>query len=404
MPCRGSQAARMKRRRGVVIVGGSIAGATAADALIDAGYDGQITLIGDEPYPAYARPPLSKEILAGSVADDSIVISTKSHADLTVRTHSAAVGLDTRDRAVVVTGGDRIPFDRLVIATGTRARQLGDAPGQIVVRTLDDAIALRTAMTGAESVLVVGGGFLAMEVASAAHDRGLRVTVLSSRTPLQGALGEFLADLVVATARRQGVTVTTSPAVTLCHNGTRPTGAITADGNTYEADIVVTAIGDIPNTEWLTGSGVALTKDGWVAVDPYCRATISGVDSGTVVAAGDVAATVTDGIVTRMPHWENAIGQARAATRTLLDGAMKPYRPEPFFWTSAFGLAIKIAGTLPTQGNPQVLKGCIQDHSALLRWSTEHHTVIAAVNHRIPVARLKRMAASDAQTMSTSTP
>jgi NADPH-dependent 2,4-dienoyl-CoA reductase/sulfur reductase-like enzyme len=394
----------MKHQHGAVIVGGSLAGATAAEALSDEGYDGPITLVGDEPYPAYARPPLSKEILAGSVADDSIVIPMKSSPDLTVRTHTAAVGLDIWDRAVVLTGGERVRFDRLIIATGTSARRLGDAPGQRVVRTLDDAVGLRAAMSDAESLLVIGGGFLAMEVASAAHDNGLKVTIVSNRNPLQDALGEFLANLVVNAARSRGITVTTSPAVELRHDGTRLTGAQTSDGRTYDADIVVTAIGDTPNTAWLTDSGITLTKEGFVVVDSYCQATIPGIAAGTVVAAGDVAASVSERGVVRMPHWENAIGQARAAARTLLDGPGDPYQAQPFFWTSAFGLAIKIAGKLPVHGSPEVLKGCPQDHSALLRWPSDRHTTIAAVNHRIAVARLKRMTVTDTQPVSMMTP
>lgn len=403
MSCGSVETTRVKPQYGVVIVGGSLGGATAADALIDAGYDGPITIIGDEPHAAYARPPLSKEILSGSLADESIVLATKPNTNLTVRTNTAAVGLDVSRRAVQLAGGERIPFDGLIIATGASARRLGRAPGQIVVRTLDDAIGLRTAMADAESVLVVGGGFLAMEVASAAHDRGAKVTVLSAHEPLQRALGQFLADLVVTTARLQGVTVNTSLAVELLHDGTRVTGVRTVDGRTYEADIIVTAIGDTPNTDWLVGSGLRLTTGGWVAVDSYCRATVPDVEFGTITAAGDVAATVTGETIRRMPHWENAIGQARAAARTLLEGPTAPYRPEPFFWTSAFGLAVKIAGNPPMygnpevlRGNPEVLRGKPKDYSALLRWSKNDSTAAAAVNYRIPVPKLKRLASTPA--------
>ncbi|MDX2936160.1 NAD(P)/FAD-dependent oxidoreductase [Streptomyces ipomoeae] len=366
-----------------VVVGGSLAGATAVDELRAQGWDGSITLVGDEPHPAYARPPLSKGVLKGTEAADSVPLPTTGEADVLLGT--TATGLDLDARRVRVTDGNSrgydLPYDKLVIATGARARTLGH-PGERVLRTLDDALRLHTELTRASSLLVLGGGFLGMEIASAATELGVSVTVVDVRQPLVGSLGSYLAGLFGEAARERRVRMVVAP------DGVTPMpyGARLADGTRLETDLVVTAVGCLPNTEWLTGSGLTLL-DG-VVVDERCRA-----GSPDVVAVGDVAAFPTgDGRFRRTPHWDSAVAQARAGVAALLRGdEAEAHVLRPYFWTEAFGLAVKLAGTLPAVGQPVVLKGSPAEHSALLRWDRPGGQVAAALNHRIPVARLRAL-------------
>ncbi|MGW0578502.1 NAD(P)/FAD-dependent oxidoreductase [Streptomyces sp. NPDC002920] len=367
-----------------VVVGGSLAGVTAVDELRRQGWDGAITLVGDEPRAAYARPPLSKGVLKGT-EDAASVLLPEIGADggVEVRTGTRATGLDLDARRVRVEGGEEVPYDKLVIATGARARTLG-GPGERVLRTLDDALRLRTEFGRARSLLVIGGGFLGMEIASSAAGLGLEVTVVDLRAPFVSTLGPFLAGLFGRAAHERGVrTVVAADGVT-----PRPYGAELVDGSRLEADLVVTAVGCRANTEWLEGSG--LTVLGGVVVDERCRAAVP-----DVVAVGDVAAFPTgDGRFRRTPHWDSAIGQARAGVAALLHGdRAQPYTPQPYFWTEAFGLAVKLAGALPAAGEPTVLKGSVAELSALLRWDHPARPVAAALNHRIPVGRLRALAA-----------
>ena len=376
----------MTATRRAVVVGGSLAGVRAVDELRVQGWDGPITLVGEERHPAYARPPLSKGVLKGTEAAQSVLLPTTGEAE-EVLTGVRATGLDLDARRVRVTDGGsggayEIPYDKLVIATGARARTLGH-PGERVLRTLDDAVRLRAELVRADSLLVIGGGFLGMEIASVAGELGLSVTVVDMRPPLVGTLGPYLAGLFERAAQERGVRTLVAP------DGVTPTpyGARLADGTRLAADLVVTAVGCRPGTEWLEGSGLTLL--GGVVVDERCRA-----GSPDVVAVGDVAAFPTgDGRFCRTPHWDSAVGQARAGAAALLHGdAAEPYVPRPYFWTEAFGLAVKLAGTLPAEGAPAVLKGSPQAGSALLRWDNPSHPVAAALNHRIPVTRLRALA------------
>jgi 3-phenylpropionate/trans-cinnamate dioxygenase ferredoxin reductase subunit len=365
-----------------VVVGGSLAGVTAVDALRCRGFDGHITLIGDEPYGAYSRPPLSKGVLAGLEPADSVMLPPPP-AGVDVRVRTRAAGLDLQRRVVRLADGEEVPYDRLVIATGARARTLGGPAPATVLRDLDDALALRDRLRDATDVLILGGGFLGMEIASTAVRLGLSVTVVDLRLPLVGVLGPWLAGIFTHAARRAGVRIVVSP------GGARPLEAGTVelrDGTRLSADVVVTAVGDRPNVEWLAGSGLALR--GGVVVDARCRV------SPEIVAAGDVAAFPDGGRLRRMPHWDAAMAQAKAAADALLLGeAAAAYRPEPYYWTDAFGLAVKIAGPLPVEGPPTSVEGSLEQGSALLRWDRDPQATAVAVNYHLSVAKLRRLTA-----------
>jgi 3-phenylpropionate/trans-cinnamate dioxygenase ferredoxin reductase component len=373
----------------IVVVGGSIAGVTAAAALRTAGWAGRLTLVSDELADPYSRVPLSKGVLAGTQTPDSTALAALPD-DVAMHLGSRAVGLRMDGREVLLADGGVIPFDGLVIATGARARRLA-RPGQrgeLVVRTLEDAAAIADRLPASATAVVAGGGFLGMEIASTLVSHGVEVTLVDRRRPLERLLGPWLASYLCRAAEEAGLRIVASPdGVELV--GDPVSGVRLDDGQVLEADLVVSAVGDIPNTEWLDGSGLAIS-DG-VVVDDRCAA------APGIVAAGDVVSrATTSGAFRRTPHWSNAVVQGRAAASTLLDPRAPAYTPDHYFWTEQFGLDVKIAGEPPLAGEPEVLDGDPESGRALLRWAAEDTpTAVVAVNYRIPAARLRAMARSD---------
>lgn len=373
---------------GVVVVGASLAAVTAADALRQCGYDGPITLLGDEPHLPYSRPPLSKSVLKGKEPPDTVALPPFQD-DIDVRLNARATGLDLGARRVLLAGGEQVPFERLVIATGARARTIAPGrSGEIVLCTLDDAVALRDTLEGRPRVVIVGGGFLGMEIASACRDLDIEVTVVDREPLLIPQLGTFLAVMMTAAARDHGVRVVISPGGVELIGDERITGVRLADGTALDADLVVTSVGCLPNVEWLAGSGIEASRG--VPVDDRCR-----VAPG-VVAAGDVVAFrhPAGAEPRRTPQWASAIDQARVAAAALVHGdAAAAHTPAPYFWTEAFGMTLKVCGPLPAHGEPTVVAGSLADRSALLQWHHDGRPVVAAtVNHRMHIAKLRRMA------------
>ena len=361
----------------VVVVGGSIAAMTAAGSLRSEGFDGDVTVLSDESHRPYSRVPLSKGILAGTEAPSSAFLP-ESGGSFEIRTDCTAVALDTQRRRITLAEGEEVHYDGLVISSGARARRLPGAETGLTVRTLDDAVALRDRLLAARRVIVLGGGFLGMEVASTCRTLGLQVTVVHISSPLNGLLGRWLAEYVVTEARRQGVEFIHAP------QGARIIDTQTVDcgDRRIEADLVVSAVGDEPNIEWLLRSGVPLNNG--VLADQRCRV------APDIVAAGDVVARGGR----RMPHWTNAVQQGKTAAAALLHGEQaEPYVQDHYFWTHQFGLDIKISGRLPLRGVPAVIGGAIEDQTALLRWEDDRATTAVAINHRLPIVKLKRLGA-----------
>jgi NADPH-dependent 2,4-dienoyl-CoA reductase/sulfur reductase-like enzyme len=302
--------------------------------------------------------------------------------------NTPATGLDLASRTVHTPAGP-VRYDGLVIATGGRARRLGTPDQQErVLRSHGDCARLRDDLGTASSVLVVGGGFLGMEIASTARALGKDVTVVDLAPPLDRLLGTVVGSCVRAVAAQAGVRFVVADGGVRLTGTPTPTGVELVDGTRLEADLVISAVGDVPNVEWLAGSGVQLS--GGIVVDTRCRV------APDVVAAGDVTVLPgVDGELTRSPHWTNAVDQARAAVRSLLHGDhASPYQPSQYCWTEQFGLDVKLVGRLDPQGQPTVLDGSLAGGSALLAWpdETAPRTVLA-VNHRTPPVKLKRLLA-----------
>ena len=371
--------------RRVVVVGGSIAGATAAAHLRSEGYDGELVMLSEERSRPYSRVPLSKGVLAGTQPAHTALLGDLPD-DVELRCGTRGRALDLARRVVVLDGGGEVPYDGLVVATGGQARRIAahGQRGEHVVRTLDDVAAITAALEAARTAVVVGAGFLGMEVASTLRHHGLAVTVVDREPPLQRVLGPWLAGVLTARAVAAGVDLVTAPeGVRLV--GDPVTAVSWAPGQQLAADLVVTAAGDLPSTGWLESSGLRL--QGGVVVDAWCRA------ADGVVAAGDVTAVeAVPGQYRRTPHWSNAVSQARAAARSLLDPGAPRWEPDHYFWTEQFGVSTKVAGHLPLSGDPEVVEGDPGEPSALLRWHSGGQVIAAAtVGRRFPVARLKAM-------------
>ncbi|MGW6441603.1 NAD(P)/FAD-dependent oxidoreductase [Lentzea sp. NPDC055074] len=359
----------------VVVVGASAAGATTAETLRREGYTGALTLVGDEKVLPYDRPPLSKQVLAGTWDPERTVLRLASaYADLGIelRLGTPATGLDLTRRTVTLSGGDELGYDGLVIATGTTARELPsghDLAGVHVLRTLDDALALRGALLRSSSVVVVGAGFLGSEAAAVARQRGLDVTLVDPLPlPLVRQFGDRVAAAVAELHEEQGVRLRTGTGVAALHGEVSVAAVELTDGTVLRADVVLVAIGAEPATGWLDGSGVPV--DDGVVCDATCRA------ADQVYAAGDVARWFHPrfGGLMRVEHRMNATEQGMAVARNLL-GAQTPFAPVPYFWTDQFDTKIQAHGVFPADAEMVVAHGTIAERRFVAHYRVNDEVV-----------------------------
>ncbi|WP_411719888.1 NAD(P)/FAD-dependent oxidoreductase [Mycetocola sp.] len=373
--------------RRIVVVGNGIAGLTASDSLRAAGYDGELTVVGNENHSPYSRPALSKAALLDGGEMSSHRLPAPTHEASEILGVSAS-RLDVDKKVVHLADGTEVPYDAVVLATGSRARRLGSGDDrELTLRTLDDALALRHRLSNKPSVVVLGGGALGMEIASGCLAAGCAVTLASRDEPLIRQLGFHLSQVFLSGARRSRLRLASSPAVDVRH-GDGVSRVALADGTELEAELVISAVGDAPNTEWLQSSG--LLVNGELTVDSRGRV------RPDIVAAGDLAAFPTSRGIQRIPLWTSAIEQGKVAALALVKGDEAPELDfTPYFWTEQFGLSLKASGFLPLAGLPEVLEGDPQENRALLRWSHDDGSGTAvAINYRIPIPRLRRLSAA----------
>jgi len=334
--------------RRVVIVGGSAAGLATAEALRRFNFDGEIVIVGDEAEHAYDRPPLSKQLLCGDWDEERAKLMPPARVDrigAEFRLATRATALWPDDRLIWLHDGGKLAYDELVIATGVRPRSLPateSAPVH-VLRTLPDCRRLGAAIREHGRLVIVGAGFIGLEVAATARKLGAEVTVLEPLTaPLASRLGDYTASRLLALHREAGVDLrcgvgVSAITVSETSSGRVVEGVVAAGGSIIESPVVLVAIGCVPNVGWLTGSGLDLA-DG-VGCDAYCRA------GPHIWAAGDVARWHHDGLgqSLRIEHRMNANEQATAVAANIM-GAARPFTPVPFFWTDHYQTKIQLAG------------------------------------------------------------
>jgi 3-phenylpropionate/trans-cinnamate dioxygenase ferredoxin reductase subunit len=344
--------------RRVAVVGTSLAGLRAIETLRREGFDGRIVAIGAETHLPYDRPPLSKELLAGAAEPDDIVLRKQGVDDLDVDwiLGTPATALDASERALTLADGSTVEADGIVLATGSKPRRLPGQPdldGVLMLRTLDDALALRARLDARPRVVVIGAGFIGAEVAATCRERGLDVTLLEALPqPMVRGLGPELGAVIADMHRDHGVDLRTGVQVDAIEGDGRVERVRLGDGSTVDADVVVVGVGVAPDTAWLEGSG--LTLDNGVVCDAACRA------APGIVAAGDITRwpnALFDGELMRLEHWTNATEQGVHGAQTLLAGSPQAFAPVPFVWSDQYDRKIQTVGVVSADADLHTAHG-----------------------------------------------
>ncbi|WP_205878474.1 NAD(P)/FAD-dependent oxidoreductase [Mycobacterium camsae] len=366
-----------------VVVGGGLAAAKAVEALRDSGFDGQVVLFADEEYLPYERPPLSKDFLAGSKTLADFTVQTSDwyrdrHVDLRLNTRVTA--LDLSAHTVALADGAIMPYDKLLLATGSAPRRPPipgcDANGLYYLRNYREAVALNAVLAEGSSLTVVGAGWIGLEVAAGARRRGVDVTVVeSAKQPLLSALGEQVGALFADLHREHGVQLRLETQVQrITVEGGRATGLALADGTTVNADAVLVAVGAQPHVELAEQAGLEMA-DGGVRVDASLR-----TSDPDVFAVGDIAAAWHPlfGVRIRTEHWANALKQPAVAVAGML-GQTAQYDELPYFFTDQYDLGMEYAGH--SSGSKRVVfRGDVAGRAFVAFWLDDDNRVLAGMN------------------------
>ncbi|PSL56028.1 NADPH-dependent 2,4-dienoyl-CoA reductase/sulfur reductase-like enzyme [Saccharothrix carnea] len=383
----------MKNEERVVIAGGGLAGLRAGERLRELGFRGEIVIVSAERHLPYHRPALSKEAINGELVASDLRLTISRELDAVWRLGTAATHLEPDRRVVGLPGGEELRYDGLIIATGVEPRHLAGAPRQDprihVLRTVDDAIAIKQAINSTQGlVVVVGGGLIGCEMAASVKTMGRDVAIVSrSSTLLGSAVGKNIADTVTEAHRVRGVRMAMGVKI---RHWVRQAGGVAihlSDGQVFFAAVVVIAVGASPSVAWLRGSGLVL-EDG-VLCEPTCHV----VGGSDVVAAGDVARWPNlrfGGQPRRVEHWLNAVEMGRAAAENLLAGRenSRPFTPVPRFWTEQYGMRIQGSG-LPAMGtDTTTLAGSQKDHRTITGFISDGR-LVGMVGLDAPTAMIK---------------
>ncbi len=331
----------------IAIVGASLAGLNAAAELRRAGYEGRLTIIGAEQHYPYDRPPLSKEILRQQYGPEKLWLAfDPAQIDAEWKLGISATGLEAAARRIHLDDGTSDTYDGIVIACGARPRPLPGIHlgGVHMLRTLDDALALRSDLAKKPSrMAVVGGGFIGQEVAASCRELGIEVTMVEANAPAQHVVGRDVALFLADMHGRKGVDVRLGASVQAIEGADRISGISLSNGEFIEAAIAVVGIGVIPNTDWLLGSGLEIGIG--VICDRTCLA------APGIVAAGDICRWPNERYseMRRVEHWDNAARQGAFAARRLLmseeEAAEASYAPVPWFWSDQYGSKLQLVGS-----------------------------------------------------------
>jgi 3-phenylpropionate/trans-cinnamate dioxygenase ferredoxin reductase component len=330
----------------VVLVGGGHAAAAFANSLRRAGHAGRVVLVSDEPVPPYHRPPLSKKYLADGLPVEQILIRAAAwyqEQQIELRLGQRVEAIDRAACTLRLAGGETLPYSRLVLMTGARARRLpdpigGDLRNVLLMRSLADADAMAPHLQPGKRLLVVGGGYIGLEAAAVAAGKGLKVTLLEAAPRiLQRVAAPATSDYFRALHQGHGVDIREGAALErLLADGDRVCGAVLADGSRIEADVVLVGIGVQPNVELAEAAG--LQVDNGIVVDALCR-----TSDPLILAAGDCCSFDYRGQRLRLESVQNANDQGAVAAHTVA-GLDKPYAALPWFWSDQYDIKLQIAG------------------------------------------------------------
>lgn len=351
---------------GVIIVGAGEAGAGVAFALRQNGYAGAITLIGEEGHPPYRRPPLSKGFLTGAVSEQALMFRSREayeRAQIKGLYHGRVLGIDRRDQTVVLEDGPALPYRQLVLATGGRARRLAlpgaDHPNLHYVRTIADVNRLRAQFRSGQRLMILGGGFIGLEIAAVGAQAGLKVTLAEALPRLLArvvapAISEFYAQA----HRRCGVEILTAVSAQSCQSGASALEVTFADGSLRRADLIIAGVGMIPNTELARDAGLAV--DNGILVDEQLA-----TSDPRIFAVGDCCSYLSPhaGRRIRLESVPNAAEHARICAAAMM-GRPALAHSIPWFWSDQYDLKLQIAGLsegyddIVVRGEPQSNSFC----------------------------------------------
>ena len=333
-------------RPGIVIVGAGQAGGNAAMALRQAGYHGRIDLIGEESHIPYERPPLSKELLAGdSEVADAYLTAAETYAsqDIALRLETRVDSIDRAGGAVILADGSAQPYDKLMLATGARVKRL-DLPGEHLagvhyLRTITDSLAIRSDLGAGRNVVVIGGGYIGLEVAASARKYDANVTVLEMMSrPMNRVVAPEVSQYFLELHRARGVEIRTEVAVAAIEGSERVREVVLAGGERLAADVVVIGVGIVPNGELAAAAGLAV--DNGVCVDEFGR-----TGDPAVFAAGDLTNHLNPlvGRHLRLESWQNAQNQA-IAVAGVMAGGEQAHAEIPWFWSDQYDVNLQLVG------------------------------------------------------------
>ncbi len=351
----------------VVVVGAGLAGLRACEGLRQKGYSGRLVLVGDEVHDPYDRPPLSKQFLAGTVALEQVMLRSAEELgglglELRMGPEHRARRLDVAAGVVELEDGEELAFDGLVLATGSRARHLPGTehlPGVFTLRSLDDAVSLKAVLESGARLLVVGAGFIGMEVAATARALGAAVTVVEPlEVPLGRVIGPLAGEALTRLHEAHGVRLLLGRGVASLEATPGGLRAELDDGTTLEADAVLVGIGAVPNVEWLDGSGLEIEESGVI-----CDSTLEAAPG--VVVAGDIARwPYVKSERVRLEHRTNAAEQGEHAAASLL-GSREPFSTVPYVWSDQYDVKIQLLGIPRPTDDCEVLEGSFEEGSCL---------------------------------------
>jgi NADPH-dependent 2,4-dienoyl-CoA reductase/sulfur reductase-like enzyme len=345
----------------VAIVGAGLAGLRTAEALRQEGYAGRIVLVGGEAHPPYSRPPLSKEVLRGDADVETAMLRSDAELaalDVELRLGTTATSLCVADRSLALSDGSSLDFDDAVLATGAIPRALPGVQllGVHVLRTVEDCVTLRDAMRADTRVVIVGAGFIGLEVAASARARGCAVTIVDVLpAPLARVLDVAIGGAVARLHEANGVELRCGVGVTAIEGRDTVEQVVLDDGTVLAADVVVVGIGVVPATEWLAES--ALTVEDGVLCDESLRA------APGIWAVGDVARWRPAGSTRsiRLEHWTNATEQPRCVARSIASGDGQPFTTVPYFWSDQYNAKLQSLGTETLGDELHIVSGALDE-------------------------------------------